>query len=109
LLTTRGMFFFTSSRRHRRSKRDWSSGVCSSDLINTAGVARRGEARGADPLGGLDIARAHLRQVAGDTDLHGMGLTRSEIEEVDRSEARRVGKECRARCWRGYYNDSAQQ
>src|SRR5699024_11574565 len=26
------MFFFTSTRRHTRSKRDWSSDVCSSDL-----------------------------------------------------------------------------
>src|SRR5699024_12155538 len=25
-------FFFSSSRRHTRSKRDWSSDVCSSDL-----------------------------------------------------------------------------
>src|SRR5437868_10456777 len=28
------LFFFSSSRRHTRSKRDWSSDVCSSDLIN---------------------------------------------------------------------------
>src|SRR5699024_1799 len=27
-------FFFSSRRRHTRSKRDWSSDVCSSDLIN---------------------------------------------------------------------------
>src|SRR5699024_11880236 len=27
-----GMFFFSSRRRHTRSKRDWSSDVCSSDL-----------------------------------------------------------------------------
>src|SRR5207249_8562452 len=26
-------FFFSSRRRHTRSKRDWSSDVCSSDLI----------------------------------------------------------------------------
>src|SRR5699024_12090074 len=33
-------FFFSSRRRHTRSKRDWSSDVCSSDLIvNTASVA----------------------------------------------------------------------
>src|SRR5699024_1877290 len=28
-------FFFSSRRRHTRSKRDWSSDVCSSDLIAT--------------------------------------------------------------------------
>src|SRR5437868_14715142 len=27
------VFFFSSRRRHTRSKRDWSSDVCSSDLI----------------------------------------------------------------------------
>src|SRR5438067_3567532 len=27
------IFFFSSRRRHTRSKRDWSSDVCSSDLI----------------------------------------------------------------------------
>src|SRR5699024_113780 len=33
------VFFFSSRRRHTRSKRDWSSDVCSSDLM----VARFGE------------------------------------------------------------------
>src|SRR5207249_8887803 len=28
-------FFFSSRRRHTRSKRDWSSDVCSSDLYTT--------------------------------------------------------------------------
>src|SRR5437868_10723929 len=28
------LFFFSSRRRHTRSKRDWSSDVCSSDLSN---------------------------------------------------------------------------
>src|SRR5699024_12046806 len=28
-------FFFSSRRRHTRSKRDWSSDVCSSDLADT--------------------------------------------------------------------------
>src|SRR5699024_1575889 len=28
------IFFFSSRRRHTRSKRDWSSDVCSSDLKN---------------------------------------------------------------------------
>src|SRR5699024_12102194 len=36
-LTDNGLimfFFFSSRRRHTRSKRDWSSDVCSSDLSN---------------------------------------------------------------------------
>src|SRR6266536_2084267 len=28
-----GLFFFSSRRRHTRSTRDWSSDVCSSDLL----------------------------------------------------------------------------
>src|SRR5699024_11806410 len=33
LLRARLSFFFSSRRRHTRSKRDWSSDVCSSDLV----------------------------------------------------------------------------
>src|SRR5438067_8698027 len=32
------MFFFSSRRRHTRSKRDWSSDVCSSDLLSVPGM-----------------------------------------------------------------------
>src|SRR5699024_11411470 len=32
-------FFFSSRRRHTRSKRDWSSDVCSSDLAGTVSAA----------------------------------------------------------------------
>src|SRR5699024_11303350 len=35
------MFFFSSRRRHTRSKRDWSSDVCSSDLRLSAAAGRR--------------------------------------------------------------------
>src|SRR5437868_11724639 len=34
------VFFFSSRRRHTRSKRDWSSDVCSSDLEKKLGRAR---------------------------------------------------------------------
>src|SRR5207249_9214269 len=33
-------FFFSSRRRHTRSKRDWSSDVCSSDLLSTGHRSR---------------------------------------------------------------------
>src|SRR3989440_9158836 len=36
-------FFFSSRRRHTRSDRDWSSDVCSSDLLSERGVERRHE------------------------------------------------------------------
>src|SRR5437868_14657588 len=35
----RSFFFFSSRRRHTRSKRDWSSDVCSSDLLGGALLA----------------------------------------------------------------------
>src|SRR5699024_11229198 len=35
------IFFFSSRRRHTRSKRDWSSDVCSSDLPRPALAHRR--------------------------------------------------------------------
>src|SRR5207249_3165256 len=37
------VFFFSSGRRHTRSKRDWRSDVCSSDLDRIADKARNGK------------------------------------------------------------------
>src|SRR5207249_11574437 len=39
------LFFFSSRRRHTRSKRDWSSDVCSSDLHRLVEVNPEGEAQ----------------------------------------------------------------
>src|SRR5688500_20202000 len=39
------VFFFSSRRRHTRLQGDWSSDVCSSDLGQRDGTARRPEAR----------------------------------------------------------------
>src|SRR5690625_550554 len=36
-------FFFSSRRRHTRWPRDWSSDVCSSDLIDVAGFLWKGD------------------------------------------------------------------
>src|SRR5207253_7115018 len=88
-------FFFSSRRRHTRWPRDWSSDVCSSDLGNagtptrTRGVAReRGNAKRravADPTARLLV----FSQLFACPD-HG-----SVLPEIERSEERRVGKECR--------------
>src|SRR6266513_3881643 len=43
-------FFFSSRRRHTRSKRDWSSDVCSSDLQGAGARARAEAAPGAETL-----------------------------------------------------------
>src|SRR5438067_11371943 len=39
------LFFFSSRRRHTRSKRDWSSDVCSSDLLPFTPRQRSGTSR----------------------------------------------------------------
>src|SRR5437867_7116494 len=68
-----GRFFFSSRRRHTRSYGDWSSDVCSSDLLG--GVGSPGLLQ--ELAGGVrQRGRAHLR-----------------------SEERRVGKECRSGWW----------
>src|SRR2546426_4694263 len=82
-------FFFSSRRRHTRLQGDWSSDVCSSDLVSRisslidgAGVDRE------DPAG----------DQRGDP-----GNSRGESVPLHRrSEERRVGKECRSR-WSPYH------
>src|SRR6266849_8042490 len=66
-------FFFSSRRRHTRSTRDWSSDVCSSDLV---------------PWPMVLSAIATLALV---------GIATTFLAEEPRSEERRVGKECRSR------------
>src|SRR6266511_152257 len=48
-------FFFSSRRRHTRFSRDWSSDVCSSDLVDRGGVVLAQPAQ--------DLEAAHVRQV----------------------------------------------
>src|SRR5699024_11699807 len=82
----RSLFFFSSRRRHTRSKRDWSSDVCSSDL------RQRGLLVGAaNVLHGIVQLIGQLQPLDGG---HGVILF-----AVLRSEERRVGKECRWWWW----------
>src|SRR5699024_12123656 len=74
-------FFFSSRRRHTRSKRDWSSDVCSSDL----GV----------PSPHVD-ALAVATEVPG-ADVWAVELSADALVVARRSEERRVGKERRSR------------
>src|SRR6266852_8010492 len=64
-------FFFSSRRRHTRCYRDWSSDVCSSDLWETA----------------------QKRDMPMRVAAYGLAVQRV----AERSEERRVGKECRSR------------
>src|SRR3989449_6924957 len=76
-------FFFSSRRRHTRCSRDWSSDVCSSDLTTL------------DHAGELDRFLSQANLAVRDS-LH--------VQQVidERSEERRVGKECRSR-WSPYH------
>src|SRR5207247_7333905 len=79
------VFFFSSRRRHTRSTRDWSSDVCSSDLL-AAGPACGHRAREqrdrTDRRRGGDGCAARSRSPA--------------RRQLARSEERRVGKEWRS-------------
>src|SRR5262249_58843399 len=80
-------FFFSSRRRHTRLVSDWSSDVCSSDLV----------VQSLDELGGEAlVCEAQLVEGLDDRQLMEMFVT------ARRSEERRVGKECRSRWWRGH-------
>src|SRR5438309_5536963 len=78
------IFFFSSRRRHTRWNCDWSSDVCSSDLIRD--LEHRGERRRYGEEQRRPLPREDLEH------LHRLG----------RSEERRVGKECRSR-WSPYH------
>src|SRR5436309_12255822 len=82
-------FFFSSRRRHTRFSRDWSSDVCSSDLRNYF-QATEGQA-----LYTESTSYQGMRM----NDPQGLLWNNSWLL-VDRSEERRVGKECRFRWWR---------
>src|SRR5688572_25242028 len=78
-------FFFSSRRRHTSFDCDWSSDVCSSDLDELTGeaVCAFVVLKGARPTG------AEAQKIA------------KELRDW-RSEERRVGKECRAKCYADY-------
>src|SRR3712207_8274614 len=87
-------FFFSSRRRHTRYWRDWSSDVCSSDLLDL--THRRYSGR-AGPQGDLDMFTRSLVRFG-----TRFGLILLVAGQASRSEERRVGKECRSR-WSPYH------
>src|SRR5206468_8196369 len=54
------VFFFSSRRRHTRSDRDWSSDVCSSDLLRLHCYGARNAADSRHRGGGSSLSRALL-------------------------------------------------
>src|SRR5207249_6648336 len=99
-----------SRRRHTRSKRDWSSDVCSSDLGAPVAMpwADRAPAVLQSWLGGQEMANAIADVVFGDAEPGGRLPTTLPLRlehnpsfgNFPRSEERRVGKEWRCRGWR---------
>src|SRR5439155_18650154 len=90
-------FFFSSRRRHTRWPRDWSSDVCSSDLLS--GFAKRLlVAMHAQEvlLEGLDSTFATMRK-SGKSEMPPVFFDSLTGRIRRRSEERRVGKECRSR------------
>src|SRR5204863_6463383 len=99
-------------RRHTRSLRDWSSDVCSSDLLIQLATCEEGYlalhlarllrmpfviyAHGNEVLGARDSAWAKPRQALRSAS---RVLANSRYTAGLRSEERRVGKECRSRGW----------
>src|SRR3712207_8238736 len=94
-------FFFSSRRRHTRYWRDWSSDVCSSDLDGGWTLAFRGDL----PVEAWNAQISLLTgRCAAALMLDGrVGLLRTlPPPRAERSEERRVGKECRSR-WSPYH------
>src|SRR5437868_7234563 len=91
-------FFFSSRRRHTRSKRDWSSDVCSSDLLTTfAGDETMWAALPRDVASWWRrrVASSIERDDAGGWRVTGPAAGEARVELFARSEERRVGKEGR--------------
>src|SRR2546421_4530811 len=96
------VFFFSSRRRHTRSDRDWSSDVCSSDLLAALEAAFRfgqpeiwNSDQGSQFTSPEFLAPLKKRDISISMDGRGRALD-------NRSEERRVGKECRSR-WSPYH------
>src|SRR5207253_5775578 len=97
-----------SRRRHTRWPRDWSSDVCSSDLLSTTIKAAKKLVEAQEPVVWdilEDVIREHPVMLNRAPTLHRLGIQAFEpvliegkaIQLHPRSEERRVGKECRSR------------
>src|SRR3712207_8745485 len=92
--------FFSSRRRHTRYWRDWSSDVCSSDLTAMWIATREVE----QAVCTLTLGPLRFRRYETPVERKSLSLPvwRSRNMPTERSEERRVGKECRSR-WSPYH------
>src|SRR5207245_1628771 len=86
------LLFFSSRRRHTRCYRDWSSDVCSSDLLRRLAQSRRGRAARPPAPGGPARPRAAVA-----LDRHARGLAR----DLPSARAPCAGRDSGARAARG--------
>src|SRR5699024_11899065 len=100
LFVCMSVFFFSSRRRHTRSKRDWSSDVCSSDLgmlVLCVGLYFQSLDY---PISNQELQRNVNQIVMQAKILYSFDILVQQIKTYDilllRSEERRVGKECRS-------------
>src|SRR5437899_6615772 len=89
-------FFFSSRRRHTRCLSDWSSDVCSSDLLWIF----------ADGHAEIHKWRESQTCVGVTQNSHGGYPAAPNSLDLKRSEERRVGKECRYRWLTGYLKNN---
>src|SRR3546814_19492570 len=101
------IFFFKKKTAYEMRISDWSSDVCSSDLLLQKADERRLVLRWRHGRGGLRLhedRRQYDRHVGNDVELRFLPV-RNEVRE--RSEERRVGKECVSKCgsrWSPYHS-----
>src|SRR5947207_5828244 len=96
-------FFFSSRRRHTRSLCDWSSDVCSSDLIvkhpksvvtpHLGASTEEAQLRVALEIAQQVVAYLQTGEIVNSVNV-------PSVPRELRSEERRVGKECRCAWWR---------
>src|SRR5690606_40989727 len=91
------VFFFSSRRRHTRFSRDWSSDVCSSDLVQGSGIVAGNEIGGNGLYGTgpnvIEFNSFGTLTVDADAQIYERGTSPT----AERSEERRVGNEWRRR------------
>src|SRR5256885_5025416 len=96
-------FFFSSRRRHTRLQGDWSSDVCSSDLTHPTSLVFLYRIRGLRPARRRGLIIHHFPRPDPQEERSSESGPGSALPIFwNRSEERRVGKECRSR-WSPYH------
>src|SRR5690606_40969066 len=95
------LFFFSSRRRHTRFSRDWSSDVCSSDLVVTKPFQFEGNKRMRQADDGIEALQKVVDTliIIPNQNLFRLANEKTTFTEAFalRSEERRVGTECNCR------------